>query len=181
MFIGQHCDMSFQDVGTEWFHCGTKPMYKGWGLEQSDSTVLQSYRGLQSGSTVLQSYRGLQSGSTVLQSQCTRGLIVCVLSIMQQKNIVDIQCQISKMNGQIEERHTVIECLTREELQLQVRHQKLITEVQDVLNQKQAMLLKFQGDKAFSGELDSRGTDPKSEFVTLNEKEHKLVSYTPHI
>ena len=48
--------MSFQDVGTEWFHCVTKPMYKGWGLEQSDSTVLQSYRGLeQSGSTVLQS------------------------------------------------------------------------------------------------------------------------------
>ena len=130
-------------------------MYKGWGLEQSDSTVLQS--------------------------QCTRGLIVCVLSIMQQKNIVDVQCQISKMNGQMEERHTVIECLTREELQLQVRHQKLITEVQNVLNQKQAMLLKFQGDKAFSGELDSRGTDARSEFVTLNEKEHKLVSYTPHI
>ena len=133
MFIGQH-DMSFQDVGTECFHCVTKPIYK-----------------------------------------------VFVLSIIQQKNIVEIQCQISKMNGQIEERHTVIECLTREELQLQVRHQKLITEVQDVLNQKQAMLLKFQGDKAFTGELDSCGTDPKSEFVTLNEKEHKLVSYTPHI
>lgn len=28
MFIGQR-DMSFQDVGTEWFHCVTKPIYKG--------------------------------------------------------------------------------------------------------------------------------------------------------
>ena len=89
---------------------------------------------------------------------------------------MDTQSQISKMNGPMEERHTEIECLTKEELQLQKQYQKLITEVQDVLNQKQALLMKFQGDNAFGSGLDSRGTDPRSEFVSLNEKEHKLVS-----
>ena len=35
-------DVQGLGVGTEWFHCVTKPMYKGWGLEPSGSTVLQS-------------------------------------------------------------------------------------------------------------------------------------------
>ena len=93
--------------------------------------------------------------------------------LTQQKNIVDTQSRISKMNGAMEERHTEIEHLTKKELQLQERYQKLITEIQNVLNQKQTLLLKFQGEKAFGGGLDSR---EKSEFVTLNEKERKLVS-----
>ena len=93
--------------------------------------------------------------------------------LTQQKNIVDTQSRISKMNGAMEERHTEIEHLTKKELQLQERYQKLITEIQNVLNQKQALLLKFQGEKAFGGGLESH---EKSEFVTLNDKEHKLVS-----